>query len=423
MILGQLPVDSVAFGGQFRSLPGQLPGHLASRLGHQMRVAADLFDLLDDKAFDLAGGDRPAGTSSPAAQAVLLDSLLEGRNRQLPAIDVRQGTLFVRNVATPGYGAAIRNAGKTAVTGLSVDEFVNGPILSLRQDQPKRSLNLPIEETPQFAWETDFSKWANVDAYGAKGDGHTDDSAAVQAAMNSGKPVVYFPKAVYRLSTPVKIPASVVRVMAFYGSVNGPLLVAEDSPQPLLIEDLGTSSRTDIRHQAFRPLVLSHVRCSYFNQTNRPGVKVFINNGNGMGKNERAFINGRFWVRFMNTEWKQGPNFTCNRSDMWVFGYKVEGPMTNFQVIGGGRLEILGGVCNEHGSNFSPEIPILRNVESSLCFVGCTNGPNKFETIVEETIGGVTKRLMRTDCPPRPAPDNYASWKDIIVPLYISEAQ
>ncbi|MBC7077853.1 MAG: glycoside hydrolase family 55 protein, partial [Synergistales bacterium] len=60
--------------------------------------------------------------TTPAAQAVLLDSLLEGRNGQLPAIDVRQGTLFVRNVATPGYGAAIRNAGKTAVTGLSVDE-------------------------------------------------------------------------------------------------------------------------------------------------------------------------------------------------------------------------------------------------------------------------------------------------------------
>jgi hypothetical protein len=296
-------------------------------------------------------------------------------------------------------------------------------VLSLRGDQAKRSLNLPIEETPGFAWETDFSQWANIDSFAAKGDGQTDDSAAVQAAMDSGKSVVYFPKAVYRMKTPVTIPASVKRVMAFYGSVNGQLLVAEDSPQPLLIEDIGTSSRTGVRHQAPRTLVLSHVRCGYSNQNREPGTKLFINNGNGMGKNDRVFINGRFWVRFMNTEWKQAPNFTCNRSDMWVFGYKVEGRMTNFQAINGGRLEVLGGVCNEHGHDFSPEIPVLRNVDSSLGFVGCTNGPNKFEVIVEETTGGQTKKLTRTDCPPRPGTDGHASWKDIVVPLYVSEPE
>jgi len=358
--------------------------------------------------------------TTSAAQAVVLDSLFQGQDPQTPAIHARQGTLFVRNVETPGHRVAIQREGKVAVDGLKVGEFVSGPVLSLRPDQPKRSLNLPIEETPGFAWETDFSQWANVDAYGAKGDGQADDSVAVQAAMDSGKPVVYFPKAVYRLKAPVTIPASIVRVMAFYGSVNGQLLVAEDSPQPLLIEDIGTSSRTGVRHQTPRTLVLSHVRCGYSNQNGEPGAKLFINNGNGMGKNDRVFINGRFWVRFMNTEWKQSPNFTCNGSDMWVFGYKVEGRMTNFQAINGGRLEVLGGVCNEHGQDFSPEIPVLRNVDSSLGFVGCTNGPNKFEVIVEDTLGGRTKELTRIDCPPRPGTDGHASWKDIVVPLYIS---
>ena len=95
--------------------------------------------------------------------------------------------------------------------------------------------------------------------------------------------------------------------------------------------------------------------------------------------------------------------------------------MTNFQAINGGRLEVLGGVCNEHGRDFSPQIPVLRTVDSSLSFVGCTNGPNKFEVIVEETLDGHTKRLMRTDCPPRPGTDGHASWKDVVVPLYVSE--
>jgi parallel beta-helix repeat protein len=42
----------------------------------------------------------------------------------------------------------------------------------------------------------------NVLDYGAKGDGSTDDSAAIQAAINTGKPVV-FPYATYKISTPI----------------------------------------------------------------------------------------------------------------------------------------------------------------------------------------------------------------------------
>ncbi len=32
-------------------------------------------------------------------------------------------------------------------------------------------MNLPVEDYPIVPWVSDFSQWANVDAYGAKGDG------------------------------------------------------------------------------------------------------------------------------------------------------------------------------------------------------------------------------------------------------------
>ncbi len=149
-------------------------------------------------------------------------------------------------------------------------------------------------------------------------------------------------------------------------------------------------------------------------------AKVFINNCNGLGKTDRVFVRGDFWVRFMNTEYKGAPNFTCNASNMWVFGYKVEGHMTNFESIGGGRLEVLGGICNEHGHSVETNTPILRNVDSSLCYIGYTNGPNQFQTIVEETIGGETKRLMWEDLPTRPGSGKHRRWKDVFVPLYVS---
>jgi hypothetical protein len=196
--------------------------------------------------------------------------------------------------------------------------------------------------------------------------------------------------------------------------------IGQDAAKPLLIEDFGTNSRTWIRHMAPRTLVLSHVRCMYLNENEASGAKAFINNCNGLGKRKDVFTDGRFWVRFINTEFKQRPNFTCNGSDMWVFGYKVEGHMTNFESINGGRLEVLGGICNEHGQHVDSETPILRNVDSSLCYVGCTNGPNRFETIVEERIDGRTERLLWEDCPPRSGSGGYRNWRDVFVPLYSS---
>ncbi|RMF97760.1 MAG: hypothetical protein D6741_09895, partial [Planctomycetota bacterium] len=74
--------------------------------------------------------------------------------------------------------------------------------------------------------------------------------------------------------------------------------------------------------------------------------------------------------------------------------------------------------CNEHGHAVDPETPIIRNVDSAVSYVGYTNGPNRFETIVEETIRGKTRRLYWQDLPSRPGSGNYARWNDVFVPLY-----
>ena len=77
--------------------------------------------------------------------------------------------------------------------------------------------------------------WVNARsaAYGALGDGVTDDTAAIQAALNAARPgqVVYLPQGTYAVTAPLTVPASVVMSgssgnvlsLTSYGSILKPL--------------------------------------------------------------------------------------------------------------------------------------------------------------------------------------------------------
>ncbi|RZJ82828.1 MAG: hypothetical protein EOO20_23900, partial [Chryseobacterium sp.] len=287
----------------------------------------------------------------------------------------------------------------------------------LNENQLKKSLNLPIAEVPVYFWEPDLTKWASVDAFGAIGDGVADDTSAIQNALDSGKSVVYFPKAIYNTNA-LNVPGRVKHLIGFYGALVNTKIHVKAGDTPLLIEDFGESCILTINHDQPRTLILSHLRTTYFSTHNDSSAKVFLNNCGNLGKNPRAFTKGKFWARFINTEFKTAPNFSANGVDMWVLGYKVEGKMTNFEVLNKGRLEVLGGICNEHGPGFEKEIPIIRNVDSSVCYVGATSGPQEFNTVVEETRIGVKKTLMKASCPPRGKGSQ--GWDDIVIPMYVS---
>jgi hypothetical protein len=66
------------------------------------------------------------------------------------------------------------------------------------------------------------------------------------------------------------------------------------------------------------------------------------------------------WARFLNTEFKKGANFTADQADVWIMGFKVEGPTTSFYARNGGQIEILGGVANQFGRPWPSDNPILK---------------------------------------------------------------
>jgi hypothetical protein len=376
---------------------------------------------------------------SAGGQAVVLDSTLRGGDAGRAAIRVDGGHLFARDVQTEGYARAIEDSAGEGVPARTVAEYVSAPL----PGTTGTSLRLPIQDAPLLPSIGDPGQWANVDAFGARGDGKTDDTVAVQAAMDSGKPVVFFPKGYYRIEGTVRIPRSVRAVNFLYGAAvrdragddapdsgRAVFRVAETSDEPLFFEDSygGVFAGPMIEHAVPRTLVLEQISTSspmYRNTASGRGGDLFLNNVVGFGKRdgEGDVVNQSCWARFINTEYKKSPNFTVVNGSLWVLGYKVEGFATNFRARSASRLEVLGGVANQYSPPGAPGgMSCFQIDDSDAALVASSNGPRgkarAFERIVEVTRGGqVVRRIERKDLPGRG--DRSSQW---VIPFLVERA-
>lgn len=390
-------------------------------------------------------GSGPAiQQTTPAAYSILLDSELRGRPGER-ALDIQAGEFFARNVSVSGFASTIALAGKSVSTDSHIAEYSKSPPIAPFSAAPEKetSLDLPILDMPAFEWPSDISQWANVDDYGAVGDGQADDSSAVQKAFDSGKPAVCFPRRAYRFEKTVFVPASVKRVNMMYSSLQGSSYVFDvnqESDSPLLFED-GWDIGKFCLHSAPRTVCFKHIASSelYHNANREPGATIFVTASNGLGKQNNPLIRQQAYCRVINTESKQGPNFICDDSLLWVFGYKVEAGVENFVVANGGRLEVLGGIANQtaFGSRKLPadangELeywhPVIEARDSSVSAIlhstGHWNRPDEgFANVVRDTKGSETRTLTWENLPNRPggnAPGKTQP-RSFILPLYISK--
>lgn len=377
---------------------------------------------------------------------VMVDAELSGGSSANPAIDLQAGFVLVRNVSTSGYGAAIVREGEVVHKGPEVSEFAT-EILSLFGPQIPRSLDLPIEDTPEVGWEEDLSEWVSVNAYGAQGDGSTDDTAAIQEAMNAGKKVVYFRPGMYAIDDTVVIPAAVERVnfMSSRFSVGdslggskdqGAFMITGESPTPLVVEDLfgwgeGNGAHRFFDHASTRTLVMRNVHAQrgpmYINTV--PGGKVYMENVSNRSASGSAdvfpnmfsFTGQQVWARHLNAEYGD-PAVRNDGSALWVLGFKTEGEGTSFETLNGGKTELLGGVVNSFSSVPPEDRPVIKNHESNVSINLHTygrGGEHFWKTLVEETRDGETGILRYTDAPFLGSEDDDSQTRSVL-PLYVT---
>ncbi|HEY9782041.1 MAG TPA: glycosyl hydrolase family 28-related protein, partial [Leptolyngbyaceae cyanobacterium] len=343
----------------------------------------------------------------------LIDAKLTATGTSIQSSAIKNdSTLFARNIKTSGYQTAIQNNNGTRrnATSSLVSEFVSHPIHNIFSTPPK-SLNLPIEETPEVQWDA-LSNWESPTHFGAVLNDNVDDSAAIQAAIDSGKTTVYFPNGNYIINQTIYLRNNVKRIIGLEASIAGKgNFRFENGKAPVVVIERLDGVGSGIIHAASRTLVLSSMglassggKASY---SNIGTGKLFVEDVVG---GPWTFNRQKVWARQLNPE-NDGTHISNNGGSLWILGLKTERGGILVETKAGAKTEIAGGFI--YSTSTPKTTPMFANENSavSLTIGECNFNRNFYKTLVSESRNGVLKTLDRGNTPQH--------CNGSIIPLYV----
>ena len=379
----------------------------------------------EDFTIDMAG-KGPAIVAGSRGAVALIGAKITGRGGPA-AIQSDGGMLYLRDIETSGYDAAMTGQGTT------IAEFAAGPPVGLFHNTGQ-ALRLPIKKAPAVPYELDFSKWANPMDYGAVGDDKADDTEAVQNALSDpGKTHVVFPYGkVFRIRGPLTLGPDVVRVVGTQGLMrydvddDAKLIIGDGNAPTVVIEGFTTCPPIHVRTD--RTVILDSVR-SKADQPQMPkpppgqpkimpplkyctvgfylegGGDVFIDNtGTTFVVNNPA---QRVWLRHYNSELGQESHnqvvpVEVKAGRVWMLGWKSENLVQRVRVHPGAAMELTGfnnyevGVKREKDGNW----PIFEIIDGQFsCNLLTQRGSKLNKNLVWETRHGEKRVLTYEDGP------------------------
>ncbi len=356
----------------------------------------------------------------------LIDSKLTGTGaaRALPAIHLVTGGMFVRNVAVTGYADAIKREGRKE--SKTEPETVPGPLVrewasaKLPGSGPA-SLGLPVKETPDVPWD-DPKDWAVITSYGAKMDGRSDDSDALQQAIDSGKTTVCLPRGAVVIKKPIIIRGNVRRLIgceaflkfpsAITGAAN--IFTVGESREPVLVIERivcwfwdNNAGINFLDNPTGRTLVLKEIGDVDDTSDRHPNGRGTVYSGPGELFVED--VTGRFhlrpgaraWMRYINPETNQDHRNTLPEAQwhlineggqLWILGIKTEGPGTVIITRSGGRTELLGGLMYSSGGARTQDLPafIFDDSAGSVTITEANFSNNAYKSLILQRKAGQT---------------------------------
>jgi hypothetical protein len=191
------------------------------------------------------------------------------------------------------------------------------------------------------------------------GNKQADDTAVIQAAIDSGKTTVFLAGDLYQVDGTIRVRGNVRRLTlgrsVFFRSKRG-------NPDPLFIIETGNHPVTVIEQIEGSPGGGDFIPTFFLNSSDKTVVlrdmlyggrntTVYRNDGSGdlfieaigTGGGPFIFKNQRVWARFLNPEYST-PQIINDGGQLWVLGFKFEGGSPGFVGLNGSKTEVLGGL-------------------------------------------------------------------------------
>ncbi len=371
-------------------------------------------------------GDGLAVTNLDQSRMLIVDSTFQGVSPSSDAAIFNNKRLYLRDVQTPGYNTALQNAGsfgrgndRTGPSTNVIEHWANGAYApegtTLRRggafelfDSPDTSLRLEVREHPTLAYAP-LTEWdgpqnhiidlGNGQFSGIPNDG-VDDTASIQAAIDSGASTIYLPNGFWTVDGEVVVRNNVERVMgseARSGGTGG-YRVVDGAADMVFFERIESIA---VEHDSSRPIAFEHLLGLDYEVTAAAPGDVYLNDVAGTAM---RFVEGQsVWARQLNIESAADATdptlpdakIVNDGADVWVLGLKVEDTGTWVRTINGGKTELLGGVKVGSGPSFGPENALFVTEESSLfAALPLTAAAEGYEYVATEVRGGETRTAL-----------------------------
>ena len=326
----------------------------------------------------------------------LLDADMQGMGAgaaRVPAV-LSKGDLYARSLRSHGYARALET-----LAGPNVKEWTSRPVVRLF-DSPPRALGLPVRETPGVPWDPP-AQWDSPTHHGAKPGGDQDISGPMQAAIDSGATTIYLPSGVWHFAHTVHVRGKVRRIVGLdsyivadepLNSQDAPLFQIEPGAAPTVVFEgldfgFGNKKVYSFQNDSRGTVVIKDTLG--WGYRNRPGAgPLFLDDVCMHVETDKEAI----WARQLNEE-TQGLHLRNTGGTLWILGLKTERGGTLVETTGGGKTEVLGGLC--YTTTAGKLAPMFAAVDSAMSVTlgeVCYSG-DPYEIIVRQTRRGMAKEF------------------------------
>ena len=329
------------------------------------------------------------------ATMVFVDATLEYDPGKKPAKGitaiVNEGQLFARAVIVSKFKTKIKSSLKAYNESFSNAEIIEFSTQENHQlcHSPKQAMKLSVTETPNKA-EQKSMYWTSITGeYGGKANDGSDDSKAIQDAIDDGAETIFFPPGGrWTINRDIYLRNRIHRLIGTEGKIDGKgKFIIEDGAFVDLTIERFSAFASGITNRSKRTIVLKNMMFKSYESDDFATGDIFMEDVSvGTIRTNLQRLWGRQVTMSGDTK---GPKISNNGGSIWILGLTAKDGNTILHNFNKGSAELLG--VNVIASDKAKTAPMFINDNSNLSIAGLketlTRG-NPYTKVVEESRQG-----------------------------------